>query len=344
MLWRALASLLFLMPFVVYADAELPQGVWSGTIGTKAIVACFNRGSPYAAYGSYYYVDHLKPIDLTTRNTDSDWHERNDTGRWELTAPTNGVIIGIWCNQKTEKTFPINLTIVDGNDDEAACARDSYNSRLESNLKIEMGKIVDFSPGRSYRKLQFAGQETVKLIGSDPALDRLNSLLKLDQSKAAIDAYFQQRREFLSRVGYPVVDERHTEPTYWDANFITIKFYSWAAGTGRAGISMEYRTWNTRTGKEVDLWQWIGANSRDPTLPPKLQKFLYRHINETPECKDGYRGEGIFLLTLDKTGLHFDEEAWGNGCEKSFFISYGKLRPFLSPAGKQAVRSIVGQK
>jgi hypothetical protein len=332
------------MPFTVLAGAASPQGVWSGTVGTKSIIACFNKGSPWTAYGSYYYIDYLTPIVLHTREKDSYWHE-GDTVLWELTTPVNGHLAGTWRNGKTGKTLPISLTFVDGNDDESACARGSYNSRLESRPKIEKGKIVQFSPDRSYRKLRFAGQETIELFGPDPALSQLNSLLKLDQSKEALDAYFQQRRESLGRVGYPGVDERHTEPTYWDSNFITIEFYLWVAGEGRGGISNEYRTWNSRTGEEVDLWKWIGSSHDNAKLPKKLKKYLYRNVKEeSPECADGYRGEGVYTLTLHKDGLHIDEDAWGEGCEKAFVIPYGKLGPFLSSTGKQAVNSIMGSK
>jgi hypothetical protein len=344
MVRRLLFVLLQLIPFAALAGAASPQGVWSGTVGAKAIVACFNKGSPWTAYGSYYYIDYLTPIPLHTQEEDTVWHE-GDTAKWELTAQVNGVILGTWRNEKTGKALPISLTLVDGNDDESACARDSYNSRLESKPKIEKGKIVQFSARRSYRKLRFAGQETIELIGPDPALDKINSLLELDQSKEALDAYFQQRREFLGRVGYPGVDERRTEPKYWDSNFITIEFYLWVAGEGRSGISNEYRTWNSRTGEEIDLWNWIGSSSKDAKLPPKLKKYLYRSIKEeASKCANGYRGEGVFTLTLDKAGLHIDEDSWGDGCEKMFFISYQKLGPFLSPAGKQAVKSIMGLK
>ena len=51
-----------------------------------------------------------------------------------------------------------------------------------------------------------------------------------------------------------------------------------------------------------------------------------------------------FTLTLAKAGLQFEEEAWGEGCERTFFIPYEKLGPFLSPAGKQAIKAIRGQK
>lgn len=341
---RTLIAILLLIPAFVCAGPVPPQGVWSGTIGTKAIIACFNEGSSWTSYASYYYVDYLKPIVLTTIDTDSFWHEEKDTGLWELSAPANGAVVGTWSNPKTKKNLPIKLGFVDGSDDKTACARDSYNSRLEATPRVEAAKFIQFSQGRSYRKLRFAGQETIELLGPDPAIDRINSLLKLDQSKEAIDSYFKQRREFLGRVGYPAVDERLTEPTYWDANFITVRFYIWVAGEGRSGISNEYRTWSTRTGEEIDLWQWIGASSSDPRLPPKLKKLLYRHIKESPECTDGYRGQGSFTLTLAKSGVHFDEDAWGDGCEKSFFISYEKLLPFLSPTGRQAVSSIIGQK
>ncbi|HEY6094130.1 MAG TPA: hypothetical protein VIU93_04180 [Gallionellaceae bacterium] len=333
-----------LISTTVFAGPMPPQGVWNGTIGTKAIIACFNRGSRWTSYASYYYVDYLTPISLTTRDNDSYWHEEHDTGLWELSAPADGIVIGTWSNPKTHKTLPIKLSYVDGSGDDAACARDSYNTHLEVTPRVEASKIIQFSPGRSYRKLRFAGQETIELFAPDQAIERINSFLKLDKNKEAIDEYFQQRREFLGRVGYPAVDERLTEPTYWDANFITVRFYVSAAGYGRSGISNTYRTWSTRTGEEVDLWKWLGASSSNPRLPPKLKEYLYRNVKESSECTEGYRGQGDYTLTLDKEGLHLDEEAWGGGCEKSFFIPYVQLLQFLSPAGKQAVSSIIGQK
>ncbi len=345
MVRRLVFFLLQLMPLTVLAGAASPQGVWHGTVGTKTIVACFNKGSPWTAYGSYYYMDHLKPIALHAGEKDPYWHEEGDTGLWELTTPVNGAVAGTWRNGKTGKSLSIRLTLVDGDDDESACARDSFNSHLEKRPKIEEGKTVQFSPGRSYRKLRFAGQETVELFGPDPALNQLNSQLKLDQSKEALGGFFQQRREFLGRVGYPAVDERHTEPTYWDSNFISIEFYLWLAGEGRSGISNEYRTWNSRTGEEVDLWTWLGSSHDNATLPPKLKKYLYRSVKEeSAECANGYRGQGVYTLTLHKEGLHIEEDAWGDGCEKAFVIPYRKLGPFLSSTGKQAVNSIVGLK
>jgi hypothetical protein len=211
---------------------------------------------------------------------------------------------------------------------------------------VETSKVIPFSPGRSYRILRFAGQETIELLGPDPAIEKINLLLQLDQSKEAVDSYFQQRREFLGRVGYPGVDEQHTKPTYWDENYITINFYLWIAGEGRSGISNEYRTWNIKSGEEIDIWKWFRTNLVDHKLPGNLEKYLSRNIKgpSFSECDKEYRGKGSFTITLAKRGLHINEEEWGDGCEKAYFISYAKLLPFLSPAGKQAVSAIIGKR
>jgi len=344
MLVRTLVAISLLIPAVVFSGPAPPQGVWSGSIATKAIIVCFNGGSRWTSYASYYYVEHLKPIVLTTRDTDAFWHEENDTGQWELSAPVNGVVVGTWSHPKAQKTLPIKLGFLDGGDDKTACARDSYNSRLEMVPKVEIAKIIQFSPGRSYRKLRFAGQETIELFGPDPAIARINALLRLDQSKEAVDAYFRQRREFLGRVGYPEVDEVHVELNYWDAHFITIAFYTWVAGEGRSGSSNDYQTWNTVTGEKIALWTWFKSKSSEAQLPPKLQRYLFRKEKPTPECEGGYQGQGQFILTLSKTGLNVFEDEWGSGCEKSFFVPYAKLLPFLSPQGTLAVQSMLEKK
>jgi hypothetical protein len=345
---RVLILLLLLMPFSVFARATSPQGVWSGTIGTKAIVACFNRNHD----GSYYYIDYLKPIALRARYKNSPWREYTvadngsfikETGLWELAAPVDGIIAGTWRNEKTGKFLPIHLALVDGNNDGSACTRDSYNLRLESAPKVKRGKTIRFSHGRSYRKLWFAGQETIELFGPDPALDRINLLLKPDRSKGAVDAYFQQKRESLGRLGYPAVDEQYTKPVYWDSNFITISFYLWATGSESHETPVDHRTWNIKTGEEVDLWQWIGSNSNERELSSELKKFLFKNFKNSPECENYYdKGDyRNYKLKLDKDGLYIDETSIA--CWVDFIVPYDKLLPFLTPAGKEAVRSIMRQ-
>lgn len=333
-----LYSIWLFSPLAVGANATALKGVWEGTIGTKAVTVCFNADFPS---GSYYYKQFLTPIQLTVQDKDAFWHEEKETGLWELVAPVNGIIRGSWHSPKIKASLPIQLQLIGGKDDDKACALDSYNSAIEKPPKIEAGKIIQFSPSRSYRKLRFAGQETIELFGPDRATAQINGSLKLRENKGAIDSYFQQRREFLGRVGYPAVDEQIVEPTYWDTNFITIRFYVWVAGEGRSGISTDYQTWNVTTGEKVDLWAWLSTKSSMAQLPPKFRKYLFMSEKPSSDCQSGYRGQGQYILTLDKSGLNIFEDAWGSGCEKSFFVSYTKLLPFLTQQGKSAVNAIL---
>lgn len=341
---RSLAATILLIPVVVCAGPAPPQGVWSGFIGTKAIIACFNEGSRFGSYASYYYIDRLKPIALSTREKDSLWHEQNDTGLWELSAPVDKVVVGTWSQPKAQKSQPIRLKFVDGRDDKSACARDSYNARLELAPKIETMKVEQFSLGRTYRRLRFAGQETVEFFGLDPAIETINAQLKLDQSKEAVDSYFQQRREFLGRVGYPAVDDIGVNVLYWDAHFIAIDIYTRRAGEGRSGVSTDRHTWSAVTGEKVDLWIWLGSTLAESKLPPKLRKYLFRGIKPSQECQAGYRGQGQFSLMLSKSGLNISEDAWGSGCEQDFTVPYAKLLPFLSPEGILAGKPLLEKK
>lgn len=336
------------------ARMKSPQGVWSGTIGTKPVIACFNDKN--GSEGSYYYTSHLEPIHLIkSKNTESYWdeHEPNNDkkNKWELSAPANNTMTGVW-HGKAGKTLPIRLALIDGNDDERACALDSYNLRLEENIskfKVEKGKNIQFSPERSYRELRFAGQVTIELFGPEPALSRINSQLKPDQSKEALDAYFQNRRDRLGWYGYFQDDEMSVEPVYWDSNFITVNFYLWTFGMGVSGISNEYRTWSAKTGEPIDFWRWFGVNtnySGYSDLPPKLENFLYKNVKVDPECEDIVNGglRGSYWITPEKEGLRITGGGWKHMCEDSFLVPYEKLYPFLSPAGKDAVNSIRGKR
>ncbi|MCL2021966.1 MAG: hypothetical protein FWG81_07730 [Betaproteobacteria bacterium] len=138
--WLLILLALF-TPFAALATESAPQGVWSGTLGTKAIVVCFNGSGE----GSYYYVAYLDPIYL--KKESNYWYEYEPSNKkiqqLDLSVPKNNAITGTWSNLETGKTFPINLTLVDGNDDERACARDSFNLRLEKNIpKVKKGKII----------------------------------------------------------------------------------------------------------------------------------------------------------------------------------------------------------
>src|SRR5205085_2673930 len=110
-------------------------------------------------------------------------------------------------------------------------------------------------------------------------------------------------------------------------------------GMGRNGISSEYRTWDLATGESVEPWKWVGATPSEygeVELPAKLAHFGRRE-DEGADC-ESYRGKGQWILGLQKDGINFREDAYGEGeCELDFVVSYAQLEAYLTPEGKQAV-------
>ena len=155
-----LIPLLHLLPCPA-ATADVPKGVWEGTLGTKAIVACFNAEFPS---GSYFYRQYKKPIPLSRIEKDSFWHEAGDTGLWSLEPARGNTLTGTWKSVKgTPVTLPIKLDLADATGGDRACGSEGYAGQLETPPKIEIGKKEEFAAGRSFRRLRFAGQETVEL-------------------------------------------------------------------------------------------------------------------------------------------------------------------------------------
>lgn len=335
---------------VLAAPSEVPGGVWEGTLGTQPIVACFNTGF---ASGSYFYQRHKAPIQLRAPEKTPDWLETGDTGRWSLDAVQGNALTGTWRSAKgTGAALPIRLRRVDAGDSETACGGDAYAGRLETPPRVVPGTRKDYAPGRSYRPLRFAGQETLELFAPEPATARINRDLRaqLDMGKEALDEYFGKRRDFLGRMGFPAEDERTAEPSYWNSQWLSVRFYQWAAGTGRNGISWSYTTWDMQSGQRVNPWSWVGvrAEGSSAALTPRLRRFLFRRDGIDPakaeaDCEANYAEGAYYDLTLEAKGLRFSQPEYGRGCELDFEVPYAELAPVLSPAGKAAVQRILAQ-
>ncbi|MET3461201.1 hypothetical protein [Variovorax atrisoli] len=354
-----LIPLLHLLPCPA-ATADVPKGVWEGTLGTKAIVACFNAEFPS---GSYFYRQYKKPIPLSRIEKDSFWHEAGDTGLWSLEPARGNTLTGTWKSVKgTPVTLPIKLDLADATGGDRACGSEGYAGQLETPPKIEIGKKEEFAAGRSFRRLRFAGQETIELSGPEPTLAAINRELRrdFDTSKDAVTEYFDKRREFLGRVGVPAEDENTADPEYWTSQWLSIRNYTWAAGMGRSGISWFYRTWDLQTGRQIDPWSWFGLRSLSKARPaegrisgtggasmtPKLRRFLFRHAGIDPSkaednCRSNYEEGAYYDLTLETKGMRFAQPAYGNGCEIEIEVPYTELDPVLTPVGKAAVRRII---
>lgn len=322
-----------------------PIGVWAGTLGELAVKACFNKRD---AGADYYYMRYLEPIGLAQYGE----HWREEEGSWSLDVVDNDHLRGTWTSRDGAKTLPIALTLVDGRDDPAACARDSFMLPLEQAPVVRPGKRRNFNQ-HAYRVLSGAGQQTLELLDAGSGAASINRQLRvlLDESPSTVAAYrAADRRAF---AGNPMAgpDEVNATPAYWSSSWITVNFYRWAAGMGKSGISYGQLTWNLATGKRVDLWRWFGgadAHADDPfytghaAMPAALRKLVFKDAGmdtagADTECEANRAPAAEYLISLRDDGMDFTQDARGDGCDLSFSLSFDKLLPVMTGEGRAAV-------
>lgn len=355
---RRLVFALFCLPLLPMSGQAAAQpdngeltGVWQGKLGNSEITACFNFPSTYDNKGNYYYARHKTSINLSQPEGKKPWVEsvdaENRSGSWELSKPQDGKLGGVWHHPSNGKTLPISLILVrPPAGKEEPCSSTAYNLALETfpALTTSRPMYLDKRKDVSFRSLRIADSITVELTGPGKGVPAINKQLREELPKNMHDMadYFERRRNFLGTYGIAMDDEVHAEPTFWSTRYVTVNFYRWAAGMGRNGISMRFRTWDLQSGKEVDVWRWFGSKSEEGSydmsaLPLSLRQTLFKGVTVSDDCKTDYMGRGLYHLSLTDTGVKFWEEAYGSGCEQEFSLSYAKIRPFLTVEGKAAL-------
>lgn len=344
------AALVITSPLVMAASldpAALP-GIWKGSIGRQPVVACFNRSDTHGAEGSYYYLKHLVPISVGFDASNKTIKEAD--GVWEVElAAGSGTLAGSWKKKKDDAVgVPVALTRA-GVADPKACGSDAFVALLEAPTapRVVTGPRNDFN-GHGYRTLSGLNQATIQILLPGAAADAINRDLRqfIDDSPATVAEYNARRRNDLSTRGFVMDDETTVAPSFWLGRYLSINFYSWAAGMGQSGISSHDLTWDLVTGKRVDLWGWFGAKGTpgaddSATMPaPLLAKFV--KPGDIPagddNCTAKYTGAVSFRISLTATGMAFNQWATGDGCDIGFTADFDALLPFMTPGGRAAVK------
>lgn len=343
------ASALLLMSSSAYAiqgsmtedDAKQLAGVWQGTLGKTQVRACFNE---YGDSGSYYYIKYLKPISL--KFEDDHFQERDDTGRWQITLQ-DGQLEGLWYLAQGDKTLPINLRRVSAFDNATDCSSEAYNLALETQPKLKRGAWQSSNHVLKFRELTYGGEVGLEFRGQQPGLNKINHWLKQRlTSPELLEHYYQTRRDFLGRMGTAFSDETGVEVSFANDNWLSVRFYRWAAGYGASGISINFTNFDLKTGERFHPWQWfydVDPDQQTNQLPSLLQaKWFPKGTEADPEfdCDSTeYGAKGYYHLTLEtqngQSGLKFWEFPRGNGCEHEFFLPLSDLKPYINQTGRQ---------
>jgi hypothetical protein len=350
------AALTTMAPMAMAASldpAALP-GIWKGSIGRQPVVACFNRSDTDGAEGSYYYLKHLVPISIGFEASNKTIKEAD--GVWNVDLATESTTLtGSWKKKKDDTAgVPITLTRV-GAADPKACGSDAFVAPLEapSAPRVVTGPRTDFN-GHGYRTLSGLNQATIQILVPCAAADTINRDLRavIDDGAKAVTEYNERRRNNLATRGFVMDDENNVSPSFWSDRYLSINFYSWAAGMGASGISSYDLTWDLATGKRVDLWRWFGAKreqaiDNSATMPARLLAKFVKPSDVPPaddNCAANYTGEVPFRISLTAAGMQFNQWPRGDGCDLDFAADFDALVPYMAPEGRAAVKAIMDSK
>ncbi|RZI21817.1 hypothetical protein EUX58_22035 [Pseudomonas sp. 770NI] len=335
-------------PFAVIALAVIPSlataaelaGVWQGTLGKSAITVCFNGAD--GEHGSYYYQRIRTPIQLTQANDNAPWVEEGNTGFWALQKPQGDTLSGAWSKIDGGAPLPLALRRI-GTD---GCGSDAYNAPMEAApLPIKTEKKTFHN--HTYQLKTQGPRVTLKLAGDGPAVQKINQqLAALAVNDEDLTDYFYERREYLGRNGSVYTSEIEVEPAYWSSQFLTVRFYRWAAGQGAMGISWGLHSWNLQTGESVDPWAWLGghqqwhdAYSGHLKLPAAFSTWLAKQTTIDEGCP-AITDYSNFHLSFNTQGLQLSTPANGDGCDNDLAFTWEQLEPVLTAQGKAAVPSL----
>lgn len=346
-----------------------PQGVWKGTLGKNAIVACFNAPDHG---GSYYYLRHRVPIALAYRATDGRWLEQVEDpaspkpDSWLLEPAHDGMLQGQWMSADGLRSSHVALQLVGDAGDPRACASADYVKSLDAAIAVIQGKRIVFGT-HAYRTLDLGNSQALQILDGGSAADAVNRALArdLDRSPAAVAAFVDARHQALGDDGATGKDELDTYPVYWTSRWLMIRHYRWASGMGRNGISWSYSTWDMSSGKQVDPWTWFAETaaaarrrkaSGGTPLTPRLHALFFEDAakaaasgdsgesadgDDSGSCASYDAADASYDLTLADDGFHFDQPAYGDGCDHAFALPFEQAMPLLTTAGRQVVEGIL---
>ncbi|WP_299802876.1 hypothetical protein [uncultured Shewanella sp.] len=241
------------------------------------------------------------------------------------------------------------------------CSSDAFNQPLETAPKLSRGKWQPFenedsesstsdqanhqlsgSQQISYRQLTYGAEIGLELKGEQAGIAAINLWLKQKlTSEQQLAKTFETRRRMLARVGRAIADETGAEIDFINQDWLSVRFYRWAAGYGAGGINRTFTSFNLSDGNPFHPWQWFikdaAFDEMQHQLPAALREKLFADMEVFEDC-DNSDGSGYFYLTLSPKGIEIWETPNGSGCENEFTLSPQEALPFATEFGKSQLK------
>lgn len=355
---------------------EARVGIWRGSIGDSQVMVCLE--SPDTLNDSmYYYLRHRFSIPLQTNdNSGATWNEASPDGQasdgskpvatWTLQLPVGDVMNGTWSAEDGSHKASIKLTRVAdaGTSLGTGCdAVDGSPSRLAFNApRVASQKLsVSQSPDGLRTISALNGNISfVELPTSIPHAARFNAAMH-DWFAGQIAGYYECASS--SFKGIPDYNEAYAIDLLMPPWLVAQETYSaFCGGAHPSGGTAGYTVWNLDTGKTVNPWDFIKDSHwdylkevnhcdntsdclrRPPTGLAAIIVARFKHDNaDDSDCTDAIdRNLNYLQLHPEKTGLAFSTTFPHviQACDEEISLSWKQLMPFLTPKGKDAMRSL----
>ncbi len=354
-----------------HAAAPAWHGVWRGTIGTSKVQVCLQH-TDYQDFGAYYYMRHLQIIRLEAPDKPAGkdlatWTEGDASApsaqnpQWHVTAVKNGHLDGTWTGNG--KSLPIALTSVamDKDSDDQPCGSMAFSLPrfTKPAVTTKPAKVDGIAYTRVVADIDKAFSdssfETFQLLGTSPAIRRINAELYKDVPKDAGHAdYFQCSMDALAQ-GWNGSRTSEIKPETLTPGFMVVAdSESWDCGGAHPDANTSYQTWDLRKGTKIDVYGLLTGSALARTVHDKGTANEYSEITYTApfkamilrafpaadaDCKDAVETTETWNARLTASGMAFTPELphVAAGCVDDAVIPFAKLQPYLTPDGKALV-------
>lgn len=369
---RLFAALLMLIALPVAAIAQEPppkpwEGVWRGTVGTYPVVVCLQEDGLGTPRGAYYYLSKKVPIPLVFDKATGIWKE--DTAKdqrpapaWQLNPPVGDQLGGQWRREgrKDQRELPVVLTRVIAENGDFCGSKAFMAPRLGPIRIVRKSaktnglayEVIRYDVGPQFETVDIRSFALIPKLAGDAAINRAVALDPLQaESKADFASCLSGA---ISNLGMDGDFSLGVTPEAVAGDYLAA---TEASGTYCGGAHPEtyeaYRTFDRRTGQEIDLWIWLVPRAATPDEPPSagvreivkaLRNLALRQLPPMEgECRDTIRDTDYWSVSLSSAGLGFTPSLphVAAACENSAVLSWAALAPWLSARGKAAAARIM---
>jgi hypothetical protein len=318
------------------AKAASSDGIWRGSLGKQAIVACFDGSS-----GDYYYESRRWSIPLWREEGEESFKEGSDynepTGSWRILGASADALVAEWKSPDGKRQFPIQLKRIGAavGKDTLCSEADAYNAprvskvvREPAKASVEQGLQVTREPSRNL------DVERLQLRLPGPAGARINAALDAEYRRSLAQAYScvmrNDKGDFSAGLGVEFASAR------WLVVTSAVDLF---CGGPHPDESREYLVFDRGSGRRIDTAGWL-RRGKDGGLPPALWPLLARKAAPVDECKDVWNEpQGDLQVFPSAKGVRIEVEFAHvvQACDDGLDLSFAQAAPFLSDAAKRAL-------